>query len=101
MAALLILLFTLLSFNSDANEGKIIYANTCAKCHNINPNKSGIIGPDIANSSLELITSKTQKRQYPKNYKPKRKTNVMPIIKLSQKQLESLFKYINNFIKKK
>lgn len=100
MAAVLILVFTLFAFNSDANEGKRIYLSVCAKCHNVNPVKPGVIGPDIAGSSLELITLKTQKREYPKGYKPKRKTKVMPIIKLNTKQLKSLHEYISSFVKK-
>lgn len=100
MAAVLILLFTLFAFNSDANEGKRIYLSVCSKCHNINPTKPGVIGPDIVGSSLELITLKTQKREYPKGYKPKRKTKVMPIIKLNDKQLKSLHEYISSFVKK-
>lgn len=66
-----------------------------------NPTKPGSIGPDIAGSSLELITLKTQKRQYPTGYKPKRKTRIMPQIKLSDNQLKALHQYINSFVKKK
>lgn len=83
-----------------ASEGKRIYMTSCAKCHNTNPSKPGVIGPDIANSSLELITLKTQKREYPKGYKPKRKTKIMPIIKLSSSQITALHEYISSFNKK-
>jgi mono/diheme cytochrome c family protein len=86
---------------SEASEGSALYKTRCASCHNVNPTKPGSIGPDLAGSSLELITLKTQKRQYPKGYKPKRKTRIMPQIKLSEKQLESLFKYVNSFLGKK
>lgn len=91
----------LLSYTSEANVGKSIYQTRCTSCHNPNPTKPGNIGPDIAGSSLELITLKTQKREYPKGYKPKRKTRVMPRIILTEKQLKELYSYINSFVKRK
>lgn len=96
-SALLMLLFSML--DSEASEGKIIYTSKCVKCHNVNPAKQGSIGPDIANSSLELITLKTQQRKYPNNYTPKRKTKIMPMIKLTEKEIQFLHKYINSFNK--
>jgi mono/diheme cytochrome c family protein len=86
---------------SEASEGAALYKTRCASCHNVNPTKPGSIGPDLTGSSLELITLKTQKRQYPAGYKPKRKTRIMPQIKLSEKQLKSLHEYINSFKRKK
>jgi len=86
---------------SEASEGSALYKTRCASCHNVNPTKPGSIGPDLAGSSLELITLKTQKRQYPVGYKPKRKTRVMPQIKLSERQLKSLHDYISSFSRKK
>jgi mono/diheme cytochrome c family protein len=91
----------LLSSVSEANSGKALYQSRCTSCHNTNPTKPGNIGPDIASSSLELITLKTQKREYPKGYKPKRKTRVMPRIVLTEKQLKELHAYISSFAKGK
>jgi cytochrome c553 len=86
---------------ADASTGSILYKNRCASCHNVNPTKTGSIGPDLAGSSLELITLKTQERKYPVGYKPKRKTRVMPKIPLSKTQIKSLHDYINGFSRKK
>lgn len=95
------LLFTLFfSFLAYSQDGKSLYTSKCIKCHNQNPTKPGVIGPDIAGSSLELITLKTQKKQYPSRYTPKRKTKIMPIIKLSDVEIKKLHDYINSFIKK-
>lgn len=89
----------LLSSISEASSGKALYQSRCTSCHNTNPTKPGNIGPDLAGSSLELITLKTQKREYPKGYKPKRKTRVMPRVVLTEKQLKDLHAYINSFAK--
>ena len=89
----------LMSVLAEASEGKKLYLAKCAACHNVNPTKPGAIGPDLAGSSLELITAKTQRREYPKGYKPKRKTRIMPKIPLSNTQLKLLHKYLQSFIK--
>jgi mono/diheme cytochrome c family protein len=89
----------LLSELGHAKDGGTLYKTRCAACHNVNPTKPGSIGPDIAGSSLELITAKTQRREYPKGYKPKRKTKIMPRVPLSEVQLKSLHEYLKSFIK--
>lgn len=78
-------------------SGKNTYVSKCIRCHNSNPTLPGSLGPDLYGSSLELLTLKTQKREYPIGYKPKRKTRIMPIIKLTEGDLESLHEYINSF----
>jgi mono/diheme cytochrome c family protein len=87
----------LLSEVANADSGKSIYIQKCIRCHNANPTIAGAIGPDVAGSSLELITLKTQKKEYPRNYKPKRKTKIMPVIKLKETQLLDLSKYLSSF----
>lgn len=87
--------------NARADEGKTIFLSKCAKCHNVNPTKPGSIGPDIADSSLELVRLKTQNRSYPAGYTPKRKTRVMPIVKLSESQIKAVHSYISSFKKSK
>jgi len=95
-----LLVLYLLANHANANTGKALYSSRCTSCHNTNPTKPGSIGPDLAGSNLELIALKTQKREYPKGYKPKRKTRIMPRIPLTDKQLKDLFIYINSFVKK-
>jgi mono/diheme cytochrome c family protein len=66
---------TLLLLSSKV-AGEIIFKATCAVCHGARG--EGYIGPNIQNSSLELLISKVTKGQYPDGYKPKRNTKVMP-----------------------
>jgi mono/diheme cytochrome c family protein len=96
------LLLALISFITLADErGKAIYTTKCISCHNANPDKKGSIGPAIDDSTATLIILKTQYKKYPKGYKPKRKTNIMPKIPLSDKQLYYLYEYISDFRRNK
>jgi len=86
---------------ANAQDSKALYQSKCIRCHNADPSKKGSIGPDIADASLELITVRTQKKGYPVGYTPKRKSKVMPIIKLTEAELKALHGYIKTFNKKK
>lgn len=99
LALALVLLFQTKSAN--AQDGKTLYQSKCVRCHNADPSKKGSIGPDIADASLELITVRTQKRGYPAGYTPKRKTKIMPVIKLTEAEIKALHGYIKTFNKKK
>lgn len=59
-------------------RGKIVYMSYCIVCHNINPKMAGGTGPSNWGSSLELVTLKVLHGKYPKGYKPKRKSKLMP-----------------------
>lgn len=99
LALALVLLFQTKLAN--AQDGKTLYQSKCVRCHNADPSKKGSIGPDIADASLELITVRTQKRGYPAGYTPKRKSKIMPVIKLTEAELKALHGYIKTFNKKK
>ena len=99
MINVLILIVTLISFKSMADVGKVLFITKCTQCHNTDPSKTGAVGPDIADSSFELIKLKTQQRKYPTGYRPKRKTLIMPVIKLTDAQIESIRAYIATFKK--
>ena len=86
----------------EANDnGKKIYTSKCISCHNKDPSLKGAVGPDIADSNMSLLILKTQHKQYPKGYKPKRKTKIMPKIPLKDKELADLYEYISNFNRRK
>ena len=105
--AIIILIFTFASFNAESalkiptdqisiQEGKRIYIMTCTKCHNTNPNKAGIIGPDLYSTPLEVFESKVIKGTYPNGYKPKRKTRVMPKFKNLTNKIDAIYNYIRS-----
>ncbi len=82
-----------------AERGKIVYISNCIACHNQDPRLQGSIGPDVANSSLELITKRLLERSYPANYKPKRETQVMPDFPQLKNDIPAIHAYLNSFKK--
>lgn len=89
------LLLSLIFCGSLANAGgKDVFELHCLGCHG--EKGVGNFGPNIQNSSEELIKLKTQEGKYPKGYKPKRDTTLMPIIKLSSDEIKALNKFLKN-----
>lgn len=82
------------------SHGKAVYMSNCIACHNPNPTLVGSVGPDIAGSSLELITARVMYQSYPPGYKPKRTTGLMPALPFLEKDLPALHAYLNTFTKK-
>lgn len=62
----------------DAAKGKQAYMANCIACHNMDPGKPGAIGPELKGSSKALLTARVLSGAYPKGYKPKRPTKMMP-----------------------
>lgn len=88
------------SFTENEKLGQKIYQVNCLSCHHPNPMQTGTIGPDLANSSFELIKMRVTSLDYPKNYRPKRRTHLMPEFKhLTQEDIQYLYDYINAFQK--
>jgi mono/diheme cytochrome c family protein len=81
------------------SRGKSVYMANCTACHNPDPRLVGSIGPDIAGSSLELITARVLHQAYPPGYTPKRKSSVMPALPFLERDLPALHAYLNSFIK--
>ncbi|MGZ3789329.1 MAG: c-type cytochrome [Bacteriovorax sp.] len=81
-------------------RGKSVFMTNCTACHNQNPTLAGSVGPDIAGSSLELITARVMHQSYPPGYKPKRSTGLMPALPFLQADLPALHAYLNSFAKK-
>jgi mono/diheme cytochrome c family protein len=84
-----------LTIGSDPKKGKVVYYANCIACHNSNPKKPGSIGPQIYGSSKELLSNKINFGIYPKNYKPKRSTKMMPLQPHSDKEIANLYAFLN------
>ena len=84
-----------LTLGSDPEKGKVVYYANCISCHNSNPKKPGSIGPQIYGSSKELLSNKINFGIYPKNYKPKRSTKMMPLQPHSDKEIANLYAFLN------
>ena len=78
-------------------EGRRIYLGSCVRCHNINPSKPGIIGPDLLTTPLEVFRTKVPKGTYPDGYKPKRRTKVMPKFPSLADKVDFVYQYIQTF----
>ena len=84
-----------LTIGSDPEKGKVVYYANCISCHNYNPKKPGSIGPQIYRSSKELLSNKINLGTYPKDYKPKRSTKMMPLQPHSDKEIANLYAFLN------
>jgi len=84
-----------LTLGSDPEKGKVVYYANCISCHNYNPKKPGIIGPQIDRSSKELLSNKINFGKYPKNYRPKRSTKIMPLLPHLDKEIANLHAFLN------
>ena len=76
-------------------KGKVVYIANCVVCHNINPKLPGPTGPEIYGSSVELLTARLIKLEYPKGYRPKRDTELMPSFEELEKDIPSLHSFLN------
>ena len=61
-----------------AAKGKQAYMANCIACHNMDPSKPGALGPEVKGSSKALVSMRVLSGTYPKGYKPKRPTKMMP-----------------------
>jgi mono/diheme cytochrome c family protein len=73
-----------------AKEGQAVYARRCTACHGIDPSKAGTHGPDIQSSSLELLTAKVLRGEYPEGYAPKWNTMAMRRLPLTEGDMEAI-----------
>ena len=81
----------------NAERGEQLYRANCFTCHGVDPAHDGPLGPAIQDSSKALLTIRLKKggRHYPRGYKPKRETTVMPPQAHLVPQVDDLMAYIN------
>jgi mono/diheme cytochrome c family protein len=62
----------------EAQRGRQVYTSQCTACHAFDPAQPGPVGPEVKGASRELLEAKILRGAYPRGYKPKRPTSVMP-----------------------
>ena len=78
-----------------AREGEKVYQNVCIACHNGNPNLDGALGPANAGASVELLSAKMLRGEYPPGYTPKRPgSNAMPHFESLADKIPALAAYL-------
>ena len=82
---------------TDIEKGRMAYFANCVSCHNNNPKKPGSIGPEVYGASIDVLTQKIVFGKYPKNYRPKRTSKIMPLMPHLKKEISNLHAFINSF----
>ena len=77
-------------------KGRTLYFANCVSCHNNNPKKPGSLGPEVSGVPLDVLTKKIISGKYPENYKPKRTSNIMPLMPHLNKEILNLHAFINS-----
>ncbi|WP_408095707.1 hypothetical protein ACJVC5_11740 [Peredibacter sp. HCB2-198] len=88
----------------DINKGKRIWLSTCIQCHNRDPNMKGSIGPEVVDAPMEVMLAKVKTGKYPEKlpagFVPKRKTKAMRPLPQHEKDVPSIFAYVQSVKKK-
>lgn len=102
------LFFTNFVFSADQatiDKGKRLYLSNCIQCHNRDPNLKGSIGPEMVDAPLSVMTSKIMTGAYPAvlpvGFVPKRKSRAMRKIPKLEKDIPTIFAYVQSLKKKK
>lgn len=77
-------------------KGKNIFIENCLNCHNPNIARPETIGPNIAGSSIEVVTARVLRAQYPEHYLFKRKSHLMPAFPQLEKDIPAIHAYVNS-----
>ena len=77
-------------------RGKVVFETNCIACHSPDPRKDGPLGPANACASLELLTAKVMRNEYPPGYTPKRDTQAMAPLPHLEKELPALAAYLGS-----
>ena len=101
------LLFSQLLFAAgpDLDRGKRIWTTSCIQCHNKDPNVKGPIGPEVVDAPYEVMYAKVMTGRYPEKlpagYKPKRTTKAMRKLPQLEKDIPSIYAWVQSVKKKK
>lgn len=90
-----VILLVLTSCSVATNRGRYLYNVHCTVCHNSDPELDGSLGPALKGSSANLLALKLLEGTYPRSYKPKRTTRIMPKYFMSLEDIIYLEEYLN------
>ena len=80
-------------------RGQMVYQNNCTACHARDPRELGPVGPALAGASLELVTDKVLRNEYPPGYKPQRDTRAMVPLAYLEPELPAIAAYLESLKK--
>ena len=84
------------ALTTDIEKGRMVYFANCVSCHNNNTKKPGSIGPEVYGVPIDVLTQKIISGKYPKNYRPKRTSKLMPLMPHLNKEISNLHAFINS-----
>lgn len=76
-----------------ASKGAQLFRIHCAACHGLR-GQGGSMCPPNKDASLELLKLKVLEGRYPKDYKPKKGSRVMPKFPFLKNDIENIFEYL-------
>lgn len=89
----------------DLERGRKVWITTCNQCHNKDPNVKGAIGPEVVDAPLEVMLAKVKTGKYPDplppGFVPKRKTKAMRPLPQHEKDVPSIWAYVQSVKKNK
>jgi mono/diheme cytochrome c family protein len=86
-------------------KGQRIYLTQCTSCHNRDPNKKGGVGPELTDSTLEVMQIKVITGRYPEKlpagFTPKRSTKAMKAFPALKNDVSAIYAFIQSVKNKK
>ena len=81
-------------------QGRRVYVANCLRCHNIDPNENGSVGPQIADAPYEVMYSKIMTGKYPDplpaGFVPKRTSRAMKPMQGLKDDISAIFEYVKS-----
>jgi len=80
-------------------RGRAVYLSQCSACHNADPSKMGVLAPEIHDSSMELLSARVIRGEYPVGYQSKmlkrgQTPTVMPAMPFLQADIPAIFAFL-------
>lgn len=80
-------------------RGRAVYLSQCSACHNADPRKVGVLAPEIHDSSMELLTARVLRGEYPAGYQSKmlkrgQTPTLMPAMPFLQADIPAIFAFL-------